>query len=214
MVNAVSPPDAGNGEIRRRDFLYIATGTAAVIGGALALWPFVDQMEPSADVMAAAGPVTVDLSKIEPGQQIVVIWQTRPIFVVHRTAAILSRLTQKAELALLRDPGSEEPQQPSYAANWSRSLKPEWLVVVGICTHLGCIPTLTPSPGELGPSWPGGYLCHCHGSKYDLAGRVFKGVPAPFNLPVPPYHFAGNSQLVVGENPKGETFQLSSVKQL
>lgn len=214
MNEASAPLETREGEVRRRDFLYIATGAAAGIGDLFAVWPFIDQMEPSADVRAAAGPVTVDLSKIAPGQQVVVVWQSHPVFVVHRTPVILSRLNQKTEVALLRDPSSEEPQQPSYAANWSRSLRPEWLVVVGICTHLGCIPTLTPSPGALGPSWPGGYLCHCHGSKYDLAGRVFKGVPAPLNLPVPPYHFVDNSQLVLGENPKGESFELSSVKQL
>jgi ubiquinol-cytochrome c reductase iron-sulfur subunit len=171
-------------------------------------------MEPSSDVLAAGGPLTVDLSKLEPGQQIVVSWRQHPIFVVHRTPKILEGLKSPSLLSVLRDPNSEEPQQPDYAKNWSRSLKPEYLVVVGICTHLGCIPTFTPNPGELGPKWPGGWLCHCHGSKYDLAGRVFQGVPAPLNLPVPPYSFANDTSLLIGHNPKGESFELSAVKAL
>jgi len=200
--------------VKRRDFLYIATGAAAGVGALFALWPFIDQMEPTTGVAAAGGPLTVDLSKLLPGQQIVVTWRQHPIFVVHRTPPILQGLKSPALLSQLRDPNSDEAQQPDYAKNWSRSLKPDYLVVVGICTHLGCIPTFTPSPGSLGPSWPGGYLCHCHGSKYDFAGRVFQGVPAPLNLPVPPYHFASDTSLVIGENPKGANFDLSAVKQL
>jgi len=204
----------GEPEVRRRDFILVATAAAGVVGGLFAAWPFIDQMEPSADVVAAGGPVTVDVSKVPPGQQIIVLWRSRPIFVVHRTAPILERLKSASLLALLSDPNSDQLQQPPYAANWSRSIRPEYLVVVGICTHLGCIPELMARPGALAPSWPGGYLCPCHGSKYDLAGRVFKGVPAPLNLPVPPYNFAGASTLVIGENPKGYDFDLSSVKQL
>lgn len=200
--------------VKRRDFLYIATTAAAGIGAAFALWPFIDQMEPSSGVLAAGGPVEVDVSKLQPGQQIVVSWRQHPIFVVHRTAKILEGLKSPLLLSQLRDPGSDEPQQPDYAKNWARSLKPEYLVVVGICTHLGCIPTFTPDPGALGPNWPGGWLCHCHGSKYDFAGRVFQGVPAPLNLPVPPYSFANETSLLIGQNPKGESFDLSSVKQL
>ena len=176
--------------VKRRDFLYIATGVMATVGGATALWPFIDQMEPGADVLSAGAPISVDLSSVQPGQQIVVVWRSRPIFVVRRTPAILEKLKANSLLTQLRDPNSEEHQQPPYATNWSRALNPEYLIVVGICTHLGCIPTFAPGPGSLGPTWPGGYLCHCHGSKYDLAGRVFKGVPAPYNLPVPPYTFA------------------------
>jgi ubiquinol-cytochrome c reductase iron-sulfur subunit len=134
--------------------------------------------------------------------------------VVRRTQAILQELKAPSLLGQLRDPNSEERQQPTYATNWSRALNPEFLVLVGICTHLGCIPTFTPAPGSLSPTWPGGYLCHCHGSRYDLAGRVFKGVPAPLNLPVPPCSFSNGKTLVVGENPKGENFDLSSVEQM
>jgi len=201
-------------QVKRRDFLYIATGAVAGVGALLTAWPFVDQMNPDAATIAAGGPVTVDLASVQAGQQIVVRWQTRPIFIVNRTPAILSELKSVSLLAMLRDPDSAELQQPPYATNWTRSIKPEYLVVVGICTHLGCIPTFTATPGELGPSWPGGYLCHCHGSRYDLAGRVFKGVPAPLNLPVPPYTFDSDTKLVIGDNPKGEDFSISMVENL
>jgi ubiquinol-cytochrome c reductase iron-sulfur subunit len=201
-------------QVKRRDFLYIATGAFGAVGAVFALWPFIDQMEPSSDVLAAGGPISVDLAPILPGQQILIVWQSKPIFIVHRTSAILEKLKAKSLLSILRDPNSQQLQQPPYAANWSRSIRPEYLVVVGICTHLGCIPTFTPKPGSLGPAWPGGYLCHCHGSRYDLAGRVFQGVPAPLNLPVPPYHFASDTTLIIGENPKGETFALSSVENM
>ena len=201
-------------EPTRRDFIYLATGSAAAVGVGLAAWPFIDQMEPDSNARAAGSPITVDVSRIAPGQQVLVRWQSHPIFIVHRTPAILAELKSNALLAMLRDPGSDEMQQPSYAKNWCRAARPDFLVVVGICTHLGCIPTFMPDPGSVGPSWPGGYLCHCHGSRYDLAGRVFKGVPAPLNLPVPPYSFAGASSLVIGQNPEGESFSLSSVQQL
>jgi len=209
-----SAVDAGTAEIQRRDFLYIATGAMGCVGAALAAWPFIDQMEPDAGVVAAGGPVTVDLSSVLPGQQILVQWRTRPIFIVRRTPPILQKLKAPALLAMLRDPNSEQLQQPPYATNWCRSIKPEYLVLVGICTHLGCIPTFTATPGALGPTWPGGYLCHCHGSRYDLAGRVFKSVPAPLNLPVPPYRFEGDTKLVIGDNPQGKNFSLEMVEQI
>lgn len=212
------PGEAPVGEpgVKRRDFLHIATGAMAAVGAALAAWPFIDQMNPSAAVLAAGAPMSIDLSKIEPGQQIVVMWRSKPIFIVHRTPAILAELKSPSLLGRLRDPQSEEHQQPAYADNWSRSLKPDYLVLVGICTHLGCIPEFHPNPGEpsLGANWPGGYFCPCHGSRYDLAGRVFQGVPAPLNLPVPPYHFANDTTLIIGENPPGQSFDLGSVEQL
>jgi ubiquinol-cytochrome c reductase iron-sulfur subunit len=200
--------------VKRRDFLYIATGAFAAVGGVFAAWPFIDQMEPSASVLSAGIPISVDISHIAPGQQIVVVWRSRPIFIVHRTPAILAELKSPTLLKRLRDPHSQEHQQPPYAQNWSRSVKPEYLVAVGICTHLGCIPTFTPTPGSIDPSWPGGYLCHCHGSRYDLAARVFQGVPAPLNLPIPPYSYSNATTLMIGQNPKGETFSLSSVEQI
>jgi ubiquinol-cytochrome c reductase iron-sulfur subunit len=130
-------------------------------------------------VIAAGAPIDVDLSKLEPGQQIIVLWQSHPVFVVNRPAAILNALREPAILASLRDPDSEARPQPRYAVNWHRSIKPEYLVLVGICTHLGCIPRFRPDVGaaDLAPNWPGGYFCPCHGSKYDLAGRVFKASP-------------------------------------
>jgi ubiquinol-cytochrome c reductase iron-sulfur subunit len=208
--NSVSP------KIKRRDFLFIATSVVLGAGAALTAWPLIDQMEPAADVLAAGGPLTVDLTHVAPGQQVVVRWRSQPIFIVHRTPAALQELKQPSLLSQLRDPQSQQLQQPPYADNWSRSLKPEFLVLVGICTHLGCIPGYKPQLGDpqLGPAWPGGYLCPCHGSRYDMAGRVFKGVPAPLNLPVPPYHFASDTSLVIGENPAGSTFALSSVEQI
>lgn len=199
----------------RRDFLFIATGMMAAVGAAAAAWPFIDQMEPSAAVLAAGGPIDIDISKIQPGQQITVRWRGQPILIVHRTPKELKRLQASSDTALLRDAGSSEHQQPAYAQNWHRSIKPEYLVVVGICTHLGCIPLFRPDPGgSLGKNWPGGYFCPCHGSRYDLSGRVFKNVPAPYNLPVPPYHFPSDTVVRIGENPAGSSFDLNSIVQI
>jgi ubiquinol-cytochrome c reductase iron-sulfur subunit len=195
----------------RRDFLFLATTATAAIGAIAAIWPFIDQMNPSADVVAAGGPLTVDISKIQPGQQIVVTWRGRPIFIVNRTKEALERLTSPDLLKRLRDPDSQELQQPPYAANWSRSLKPEFAILVGICTHLGCVPSFRPAPDA---DWPGGYLCQCHGSKYDLAGRVYRGVPAPYNLPVPPYRFENDTIVVIGDNPPGSNYTLDQIRQI
>lgn len=201
-------------DVKRRDFLYVATGSVAGLGVLFALWPFVDQMEPGADVLSAGAPVSVDLSSLQPGQQVTVLWRSHPIFVVRRPPAILNELKSDSLLQRLRDPQSEEHQQPPYAANWCRALNPEYLVVVGICTHLGCIPTFMPQPGSVDAAWPGGYLCHCHGSRYDLAGRVFQNVPAPLNLPVPPYSFTGPHTLAIGQNPGDVQYDLSSIVQI
>jgi ubiquinol-cytochrome c reductase iron-sulfur subunit len=199
--------------VKRRDFLYIATGAMATVGGLAALWPFIGHMEPGADVLSAGAPISIDLSSVRRGQQIVVVWRSMPIFIARRTPAMLEKLKNGSLLVQLREPNSEELQQPPYATNWSRAVNPEYLVVVGVCPHLGCIPAFTPEPGSLSSTWPGEYLCHCHGSKYDLAGRVFKEEPAPYNLPVPPFTFASATTLSIGENPKNEIFELSSVRQ-
>jgi ubiquinol-cytochrome c reductase iron-sulfur subunit len=200
--------------VARRDFLFVATGAFIGVGAVMAAWPFIDQMNPGTDVLSAGAPLRVDLSSLQPGQQVEVRWRSRPIFIVRRTKANLEELKSASLKDRLRDPDSRELQQPAYAANAYRSIDPEYLVVVGICTHLGCIPTYSPVPGSVEAGWQGGYLCHCHGSKYDLAGRVFKNVPAPYNLPVPPYSFAAKDKLEIGQNPKGSKFDLSSVAQI
>jgi ubiquinol-cytochrome c reductase iron-sulfur subunit len=199
----------------RRDFLNLAAGALGGIGAAIAIWPFIDSLNPSADTLAAGAPLDVDLAPVKPGQQILVMWQGKPIFVAHRTEAEIKMLQERSDVSQLSDPDSSVEQQPPYARNWHRSVNPEYLVLVGICTHLGCIPEFQPGVGGfLGPSWPGGYFCPCHGSKYDLAGRVFVGVPAPYNLPVPPYHFTGKTSVRIGENPPDVTWDLSSVAQI
>ncbi len=200
---------------RRRDFLLLAAGAVAGVGAATAVWPLIDSLNPAADTIAAGAPLDVDLSPVQPGQQLVVTWRGRPVFVVRRTPAQLAALRNPKDASLLRDPGSAAMQQPPYAKNWHRSVNPEYLVLVGVCTHLGCIPNFEPKAGGfLGAAWPGGWFCPCHGSKYDLAGRVFSGVPAPYNLPVPPYHFIGKTSLRVGENPPNETWRFSSIEQI
>jgi len=200
----------------RRDFLYIATGTVAAVGAVATLVPLVAQMNPDASTLAAGGPVDLDVSKIEPGQQVVIRWRERPIFVFHRSPETLKTLQEPKLLAQLSDPNSQQVQQAPYATNWHRSIKPEYGILVGICTHLGCIPMFYPHPSETTPlaGWLGGYFCPCHGSKYDPAGRVFSGVPAPYNLPVPPYTFTGEKTIRVGENPSGSTWDFGSIRQL
>lgn len=200
----------------RRDFLYVATAAFGAIGLTASLVPLISQMNPDAATLAAGGPVELDLGKVAPGQQVVVRWRNRPIFVTHRTTESLQKLRDPALLSLLADPRSSELQQPPYVQNWHRSIKPEFGVLVGICTHLGCIPLFEPQPNPASPAanWPGGYFCPCHGSKYDLAGRVFNGVPAPYNLPVPPYHFLSDTMIRIGENPADSTFEFASIRQI
>jgi ubiquinol-cytochrome c reductase iron-sulfur subunit len=200
----------------RRDFLYIATAAMGAVGAVAVLVPLIDQMNPDASTLAAGGPVDLDVSKIEEGAQVVIYWRQRPIFVFHRGKQTLAALQSAQDVALLADPDSKQVQQAPYAANWHRSIKPEYSVLVGICTHLGCIPLFYPTPSATAPvpSWPGGYFCPCHGSKYDAAGRVFSGVPAPYNLPVPPYHFVNDTTIRVGENPSDSAWNFDSIRQL
>lgn len=215
MSDTPSPPTP-HSEPTRRDFLYIATAAVAGVGAAAALVPLLGQMNPDAATLAAGGPVDLDLSTVAPGQQVVVRWRSRPIFVTHRTDALLKELQAASLLGQLSDPQSEELQQPPYARNWHRSVNPQFGVLVGICTHLGCIPMFYPQPSTNQPTsnWPGGYFCPCHGSKYDLAGRVFKSVPAPYNLPVPPYRFVTGTTIRIGENPPDSTFDFGSIRQI
>lgn len=190
----------------RRRFL---TATTSVVGGAgvaLAVVPFVKSWEPSARAKSAGAPIEADIGKIEPGQKVTFEWRGLPVFVVHRTPEQLGTLT--GEDARLKDPTSENAdQQPDYARNENRSIKPEWLVLVGICTHLGCVPDFFPElkPEPFDPQWEGGFYCPCHKSRFDMAGRVYDGVPAPANLPVPPYHFVDDTHIVIGVDPGKET---------
>lgn len=186
----------------KRRFLLTASGVlggAAVAGVAT---PFVASWFPSARAKAAGAPVEVDISKIEPGQLLVVEWRGKPVWVLNRTPEMLAALPTLD--AKLTDPKSEQPQQPDYAKNELRSVKPEIFVALGVCTHLGCSPTLRKEigPADLGADWKGGFLCPCHGSRFDLAGRVFSGSPAPINLEIPPYKLSG-STLLVGDDGKG-----------
>ena len=200
----------------RRDFLSLVASAGALVASGAIAWAFIDSMEPSKDVIAAGVPIDVDLKPLAPGQQIVVLWRGKPILLVRHTPAMQKILREPSMLARLSDPNSTVYQQPPYAVNWHRSINPEYAVLVGICTHLGCLPNYFPAPSPTSPvpNWPGGYFCPCHGSKYDLVGRVYKGVPAPYNLPVPPYHFTNATTVRIGENPPGQTFSLDSIVQI
>lgn len=188
-------------DLGKRRFLTAAATVVGGVGAVYAATPFVTSMQPSARAQAAGAPVEVDISKLEPGQRLTVEWRGKPVWIVRRTEEVLKTLSGIGDR--LRDPKSQvETQQPSYAQNEFRSIKPELFVVIGICTHLGCSPTYRPDAGaaDLGADWPGGFFCPCHGSRFDLAGRVFQGVPAPTNLEVPPYSFLGDARLLVGED--------------
>ncbi len=175
-----------------------AAGGVAALGAAL---PFVFSMNPSARALAAGAPVEVDLSKIEPGMKIDVEWRGKPVWVVNRTKEMLDMLGKHDDK--LTDPASENTsQQPEYCKNSTRSIKPEYLIVIGLCTHLGCSPTFRKEigPADLGPDWPGGWYCPCHGSRFDLAARVFNGSPAPTNLVVPPHKYLSETRVLIGED--------------
>lgn len=182
----------------RRRFLVAATSVVGAAGAVGAAVPFVGSWFPSAKAKAAGAPVQVNVGKIDPGQQIIAEWRGKPVFIVHRTKEMLDALPSlEGQLA---DPDSKASEQPEYVDPKLRSIKPELAVIVGICTHLGCSPTFRPRsrPADLGPDWKGGYFCPCHGSHYDLAGRVYKGQPAPLNLPIPPYTFDADDVITIG----------------
>jgi ubiquinol-cytochrome c reductase iron-sulfur subunit len=184
----------------RRHFLVVATTVTGLAGVGMTAVPFLASWKPSARAQALGAPVDADISKIEPGAILKVTWRGQAIYVVRRTAEMLATLKSPEVLNSLRDPDSAESEQPSYAKNEMRSMKPEYLVLVGVCTHLGCAPLdrFQPQAPDLGPTWLGGFYCPCHGSKFDLAGRVFKDVPAPTNLRVPPYRFLNEGVLQIG----------------
>jgi ubiquinol-cytochrome c reductase iron-sulfur subunit len=184
----------------RRHFLTVATAVTGGVGIAAAAVPFVASFKPSARAQALGVPVEADISKLEPGALLKLEWRGKAIYIVHRTEEMLGSLGR--DVALLRDPNSEDDgsKQPEYAKNPHRSIKPAFLVLEGVCTHLGCAPLarFEVGPADLGADWPGGFFCPCHGSKFDLAGRVFSGVPAPYNLPVPPHRYVNDNTIVIG----------------
>mgnify|MGYP005728002689 CR=1 FL=1 len=193
------------GPSKRRRLLLAATTGLAGAGAIFTSIPFIASMWPSQRALSAGAPVKVDVSKLEPGQQLTVAWRGRPVWVLRRMPEMLERMHEPEHLSRLRDPHSEvQAQQPKYARNATRAIRSEYLVVIGICTHLGCVPTFRPdtSPLDLGSDWIGGYFCPCHGSRFDLAGRVFKSVPAPTNLVVPPYRFLLDTLIEVGVDPE------------
>ena len=186
----------------RRKFLIAATVGTGAVGAILTAVPFVASWKPSESARAAGLPTEVDLTKIEPGQMAVFVWRKQQIYVVRRTVSMLASLGNHD--SELKDPGSESSDQPEFAKNDSRALKPEFFVAVGTCTHLGCLPKsrFTPGDATLAANWPGGFFCPCHGSKFDLAGRVFEGSPASVNLRIPPYSFPSDDKLVIGVDPQ------------
>jgi len=185
----------------RRRFLTAATTVIGAVGAGFVLVPFISSMQPSAKARAAGAPVRADISKLKTGQMIRVKWRGKPVWIVNRTDSTIEILPTLDDQ--LRDPESIESIQPPYAQNELRSIKPEILVLIGICTHLGCSPTYRPDVGAAdlgGDEWKGGFFCPCHGSRFDLAGRVYKGVPAPLNLDVPPHRYLSEDEILVGED--------------
>jgi ubiquinol-cytochrome c reductase iron-sulfur subunit len=187
-------------DLKKRRFLTAATSVVGAVGAGFVAVPFLASWAPSEKAKAAGAPVEADISKLEPGQLMRVKWRGKPVWVVHRTEQNLADM--KTLEGTLLDPASEAPQQPEYCKNPHRSRKPEYLVAIGICTHLGCSPTYRPDikPADLGDEWLGGFFCPCHGSRFDLAGRVYSGVPAPSNLEIPPYQFISDTKILVGDD--------------
>ena len=184
----------------KRQFLTSALTVVGTVGSGYLAVPFLAQMQPSVKAMAAGAPVEVDISKIEDGQLIRVAWRGKPVWVLNRQPEVLATL--KTLDSELRDPSSNESIQPPSSKNPGRSMRPEIFVAVGLCTHLGCSPTFRPeiAPVDLGEKWHGGFFCPCHGSWFDLAGRVYRGVPAPTNLEIPPYRYISDTRIMIGES--------------
>ncbi len=188
----------GDVNASRRRFLLGATSVVGGVGAIGAAVPFVASWNPSAKAKAAGAPVKASIGKLEPGQRMTVEWRGKPVWVIRRTQEMLDNIEKLGDE--LRDPNSEMPQQPSYVTGVFRATRPEYAIIVGICTHLGCSPQFVPEvePQEYDENWLGGFFCPCHGSRFDLAGRVFKGVPAPKNLEIPPYKYLDDETIVVG----------------
>ena len=185
-------------DVGRRRFLTGATSVVGAAGAGFAAVPFVASFQPSERAWAIGAPVEQDIGKLEPGARVIVKWRGQPVWIVRRTEESLAGLESLNDQ--LRDPESRADQQPAYAKNAHRSIKPEFLVLVGLCTHLGCSPTYRPdlAPADLGADWQGGFFCPCHGSKFDMAGRVYAGVPAPTNLVVPPHTYLSDTRVIIG----------------
>jgi len=186
-------------DLKKRRMLTLATSAVGGIGALYVIYPFLAAWSPSEKAKAAGAPVEADISKLEPGQLMRVKWRGKPVWIVYRTEQNLKDLPTLDDQLL--DPNSTDTaQQPPYCKNPTRSIKPTYLVAVGICTHLGCSPTYRPdrAPEDLGEDWVGGFFCPCHGSRFDLAARVFKGVPAPKNLEIPPYQFLSDTRVLIG----------------
>lgn len=184
--------------------LLVATSAAGGVVGAAAAVPFLASMAPSERAKSAGAPVEVDIGKLEPGQMLTVEWRGKPVWIIRRTPEMLESLKKTEDK--VSDPKSEKPMQPEYCQNQARSIKPEYLVAVGICTHLGCSPTdkfKTGAESGIDADWAGGFLCPCHGSTFDLAGRVYKNKPAPENLVIPPHMYLSDTRLLIGEDKKG-----------
>jgi ubiquinol-cytochrome c reductase iron-sulfur subunit len=189
---------AGGTDLSRRKFLTRATIGVGLVGMAFTAVPFIESWLPSERARALGGPTAVDASKVDPGEMIVVTWRRKPIYIVRRTGQMLALLGNHD--GRLKDPQSRNSEQPAYASNDLRSRRADLFVTIGICTHLGCLPKARFTPGEapLGADWPGGFFCPCHGSRFDLAGRVFDGSPASVNLVIPPYEFPSEHELMIG----------------
>ncbi len=185
-------------DLKKRRLLTAATGVVGAIGTGYVVYPFLAAWAPSERAKAAGAPVEADISKLEIGQMLRVKWRGKPVWIVRRTEKSLQDLSSLD--GMLADPGSELPQQPEYCQNPHRSIKPEYLVAIGICTHLGCSPTYRPDigPADLGSDWIGGFFCPCHGSRFDLAARVYSGAPAPSNLVIPPHQYLSDNRIVIG----------------
>lgn len=193
--------DKHHTDLRRRQVLKVVTAGMGGVGLTVAAAPFVKSMSPSERAKAAGAPVEVDLSEVSSGALVTVEWRGRPVWVVHRTPKMLALLKEHEDY--LADPHSRQAQQPHYVDNETRSITPSYFIAVGICTHLGCVPVFRPEPAtsaELGEQWHGGFYCPCHGSKFDLAGRVYKNVPAPLNLEIPPHMYLSESRVLIGED--------------
>jgi len=182
----------------RRHFLAVATTVTGVVGAVAAAAPFVLSLQPSARAQALGAAVEVDISKLEVGERIIVEYRGKPVWIIRRSQEMISRLSKADDE--LADPGSKKSDQPEYAKNEARAIKPEYLVMLGVCTHLGCSPQFSPEPKPSEQLTNGGFLCACHGSRFDLSGRVHKGVPAPTNLPVPKYRFVTPTKILVGDD--------------